>query len=154
MRPGKPQKPQPTQITPEMSAIPEMVGWRRGLIAASPRTRSLESFWFSQGCVRRGGLHPGLFSLPSYGRHGMLGAPVRSFAAYAIFRIFLAFPGLRPPRHPCDEDLSLGTPGLRTSPWAIFVPSLREAWRAGRACGRLRGLRDLRTCLKTRYMNA
>jgi len=35
-------------------------------------------------------------------------------------------PGLRPARHPGDEDLSLGTPARRTSPWAIFGFSLGE----------------------------
>jgi hypothetical protein len=37
-----------------------------------------------------------------------------------------ANPGLRPPRHPSDEDLSPGAPERRTSPRAIFVFSLRE----------------------------
>jgi hypothetical protein len=36
------------------------------------------------------------------------------------------FPGFRPPRHPSDEDLSLGTAVRRTAPWAIVDASLRE----------------------------
>ena len=42
-------------------------------------------------------------------------ALIATCAAYTIFGIFPAFPGLRPPRHPCDEDLSLGTPGFHPS---------------------------------------
>jgi peptidyl-prolyl cis-trans isomerase SurA len=50
------------------------------------------------------------------------------------------FPGLRPPSHPSDEDLSLGTPPMRTTPWAIFAFSLREIGHAAfRICAGLAG---------------
>jgi len=42
-------------------------------------------------------------------------ALIATCAAYTIFGIFPAFPGLRPPRHPSDEDLSLGAPGFHPS---------------------------------------
>jgi len=55
---------------------------------------------------------------------GFRGAPTARVSSWS------AFPGLGPPHHPSDEDLSLGTPAQRTSPWAIFGFSLRENRRA------------------------